>query len=153
RRERGVFAGAQVSQVQDDSWRSERERFQRLALQAALAGFVIFVVFGAIYYLAASSTAPRQVFLSYLVAFTFWLGIGLGCLVMLMLQYLTGGTWGFILRRILESGSRTTIVLAAAFIPVVLGLRWLYLWAQPSIVEADPHLQHLRPYLNVPFFV
>jgi hypothetical protein len=142
-----------MSPLHDDLWRPERERFQKLALQAALVGFIIFVAFGAIYYSMASWTVPRQFFLSYLVAFTFWLGIGLGCLVMLMLQYLTGGTWGFALRRILESGSSTTVVLAAAFIPVAVGIRWLYLWAQPTIVEADPHLQHLGPYLNVPFFV
>src|SRR5262249_16227938 len=118
-----------MSQAHADLWRAERERFQRLALQAALAGLIIFVAFWAIYYRNASWTVPRQFFLSYLVAFNFWLGIGLGCLVILMLQYLTGGTWGFILRRILESGSRTTIVLAVAFVPVALGLRWLYMWA------------------------
>ena len=34
-----------------------------------------------------------QFFRAYLVAFTYWLGIGLGCLVILMIQYLTGGAW------------------------------------------------------------
>jgi hypothetical protein len=142
-----------MSQAHDDLWRTERERFQRLALAASAAGLIIFVAFGAIYYLAATWTVPRQFFLSYLVAFNFWLGIGLGCLVILMLQYLTGGTWGFALRRILESASRTTVILAAAFIPLALGIRWLYLWAQPTVVKADPDLQHLGLYLNVPFFV
>ena len=42
--------------------------------------------------------SPAHFFRSYLVAFNFWLGIALGCLVILMLQYLTGGAWGILLR-------------------------------------------------------
>jgi hypothetical protein len=36
---------------------------------------------------------------SYLVAFCFCLGIALGSLAILLLQYLTGGGWGLVLRR------------------------------------------------------
>jgi hypothetical protein len=94
-----------------------------------------------------------QFFRAYLVAFTFWLGIGLGCLAILMIQYLTGGAWGVVLRRILESGSVTLAALAIMFSPILLGLHHVYPWAQPEAVVHDPILQYKRPYLNVPFFM
>ena len=36
----------------------------------------------------------RQFFHSYLFAFSFWAGISIGSLALLMLQHLTGGGWG-----------------------------------------------------------
>jgi hypothetical protein len=87
------------------------------------------------------------------VAYNFWLGIALGSLVILMLQYVTGGAWGFAIRRILESGTRTLLLLAVLFIPILVGMHWLYEWAQPDQVAASADLQHKSPYLNVPFFI
>jgi hypothetical protein len=93
-----------------------------------------------------------QFFRSYLVAFCFCLGIALGSLAILLLQYLTGGGWGLVLRRPLEAGTRTLPLLALLFVPILLGTSSLYIWTHPTEVEADPALQWKRPYLNVPFF-
>jgi hypothetical protein len=93
-----------------------------------------------------------QFFRSYLVAFCFCLGLALGSLAILLLQYLTGGGWGLVLRRGLEAATRTLPLLALLFIPIVLGVGSLYIWAQPDHVEGDPALEWKRPYLNVPFF-
>jgi hypothetical protein len=70
-----------------------------------------------------------------------------------MLYHLTGGAWGFLIRRVLEAGMRTLPLLAVLFIPVALGVRYLYVWARPEAVAADANLQHKQIYLNVPFFV
>lgn len=94
-----------------------------------------------------------QFFRSYLVAFCFCLGIGLGSLPILFLQYLTGGDWGLVLRRPLEAGTRTLPLLALLFIPVLFGIGSLYIWSHPAVVENDPVLQWKKPYLNVPFFI
>lgn len=93
-----------------------------------------------------------QFFRSYLVAFCFCLGIALGSLAILLLQYLTGGGWGLVLRRPLEAGTRTLPLLALLFVPILLGTGSLYVWSHPAEVEADAALQWKRPYLNVPFF-
>src|SRR5260370_20261669 len=107
--------------------------------------------------LAGAFWSLDQFFRAYLVAFTYWLGIGLGCFVILMIQYLTGGAWGVVLRRILESGSTTLAALAIMFAPILLGLQHIYLWAKPEAAVHDPILEqileHKRPYLNVPFFL
>ena len=48
--------------------------------------------------------SPTQFFRAYLAAYIFFLGFGLGCMVILMIYHLTGGAWGFLIRRILEAG-------------------------------------------------
>jgi hypothetical protein len=96
---------------------------------------------------------PVQFLRSYLAAYVFWVGVPLGCLALLMLQYLTGGAWGAVIRRPLESGTRTLPLMALLFVPVALGVGELYAWAQPEAVAHDPLLQHKRVYLNVPFFL
>src|SRR6516165_3678576 len=44
---------------------------------------------------------------AYLAAYLFFLGIGHGSLVILMVYYLTGGAWGYLIRKPLEAGMRT----------------------------------------------
>ena len=96
---------------------------------------------------------PTQFFRSYLFAYMFWIGIPLGCISIVMLHHLVGGGWGLVIRRLLESGSRTFVPLAVLFIPLLFGLSRLYLWAQPALVAADPILRQKQFYLNAPFFV
>ena len=139
-----------VPQVNQPDW----DRVQRLALLAAAAGVVLFAGLGLVLSLAGDIHGPVQFFLSYLVAYNFWLAIALGCLVILMLQYLTGGVWGLILRRVLESGSRTLAPLALLFLPILVGLflgdRSLYLWAQPRELEHDRELIQKSAYFSAP---
>src|SRR5262245_28789614 len=94
-----------------------------------------------------------QFYQSYLIAYLFWLGIALGCLPLLMLHHLVGGVWGFVIRRIVESGIRTLPVMALFFLPIAFGMHYLYEWSHAEAVAADPALQHKSLYLNVPFFL
>ena len=93
-----------------------------------------------------------QFFQSWLVGFLFVLGLSLGSLALLMLQHLSGGQWGLVARRVFEAASRTLPIVALAFIPVLFGMRPLFLWARPEAVQTDLVLQEKAPYLNVPFF-
>ena len=49
---------------------------------------------------------------AYLVAYTFWMGVVLGSLAILMVQHLSGGAWGVVLRRPLEAVVKTLPVMA-----------------------------------------
>ena len=120
-------------------------RLQKPLLIAGLGGLAICAI-GAFFNLG-------QFFRSYLVAYLFWVGIAIDCLGILMMQYLTGGAWGLILRRTLESASLTLPLLLLLFAPLLFGLSSLYVWARPAEVAADPLLQHKEAYLNVPFFL
>jgi hypothetical protein len=90
---------------------------------------------------------------SNLYGFLFWTGVSLGCLGLLMIQHLTGGRWGFAIRRILEAGSRAVVVAPLAFVPVALALPRVYVWARPDAVAADGLLRHQAAYLNPGFFL
>jgi len=95
-----------------------------------------------------------QFFRAYLVGFIYWMGAALGCLGFLMIQYLTGGSWGVVTRRIFEAAARTVFPLGLIlFIPIVLGMHSLYHWTHADAVAADPILQQKQPYLNVTFFL
>jgi hypothetical protein len=96
---------------------------------------------------------PPQFFRSYLTAYVFWLGVPLGCLGLLMVHHLVGGTWGFVIQRPLESALRTFPVMALLFVPLFFGLADLYVWARPEVVREDALLQQKAVYLNVPFFI
>jgi hypothetical protein len=97
--------------------------------------------------------ARAQFFQAYIVSYLFFLGLGLGSMAILMIQYITGGAWGAVIRRLLESATRTLPLLAVLFLPIALGLTDLYEWARPEHVAHDPILQHKSLYLNVPFFL
>ena len=90
---------------------------------------------------------------SYLIGFVFWTGVALGCLALAMLHQLTGGGWGVVIRRPLESAARTLPLMLVLFVPIALGLEQIYEWARPGAVEADHVLRHKEAYLNVPFFL
>lgn len=92
--------------------------------------------------------SPASFFRAYVVAYHFWLGLVMGCLVLLLTQYLTGGGWGILLRRILEAASRSLVPLIILFIPILLGLRFAYPWVE----QADQDHEFRQFYLRLPFF-
>ena len=52
-----------------------------------------------------------------------------GALAWLLVQYLSGGKWGLILRRPLEAMTRTWWLVALFFLPILFLMKDLYLWA------------------------
>ncbi|HUO85618.1 MAG TPA: hypothetical protein VM534_10940 [Thermoanaerobaculia bacterium] len=96
---------------------------------------------------------PEQFFRSWLVGFVFWAWITIGSIGVLSLQYLTGGTWGVLMRRPLEAAARTTPLLALLFVPLLFGLHSIYEWTHENVVAGDEILRQKAAYLNVPFFI
>ena len=95
----------------------------------------------------------QQFFRSYLMAYLFWLGVPVGCLGILMIHHLVGGTWGFVIQRSLESAIRTFPVMILLFVPLLFGLPDLFSWAHPEVVAQDPILRQKAAYLNIPAFI
>jgi hypothetical protein len=95
---------------------------------------------------------PAQFFRAYLIGWTFWTGIAVGSLALLMLQHLTGGGWGLVIRRVLEAATRTLPFMAVLFIPIILGSHTLYEWTNPEEVAKHPAVEFKAGYLNVPFY-
>lgn len=121
------------------------ERYRRPALLITVIGFALAAV--------GAWLDLEQFWRSYLLAYLFWLQIGLGCLAMVMLHHLAGGQWSALIRRIMETGAMTLLPLAALFLPLLLGLSVLYPWADAEHAQHSLLLQQKTAYLNVPFFV
>ncbi len=66
---------------------------------------------------------------AYLMGFMTCFNFVGGALAFLMVQYVSGGKWGQILRRPLEAMTRTIWVVIAMLIPVLLLMKHLYQWA------------------------
>src|SRR5687767_2650482 len=94
-----------------------------------------------------------QFFEAYLVGWTFWTGIAIGSLALLMLQHMTGGGWGFVIRRVLEAATRTLPIMAVLFIPIIAGAHSIYEWTHTEVLEQHPVVKFKTPYLNLGFFV
>ena len=93
---------------------------------------LIAAIFGAV-------TSPDKFYQSYLMAYLLVLGLTLGSLGLLMLQHLTGGNWGIIIRRPLEAAAQNIWLVFLMFVPVVLGMNSLYrAWMDPELRKADP---------------
>jgi hypothetical protein len=120
-------------------------RIPLIAAVAALLGALACAMLGA--------ANPKQFFFSWLVAFLFVLSLALGALFFVLIQYASQGSWGIVLRRIGETVFATLPVMAALFLPLLLGLRDLYSWSVPGAAEHDALLRWKAPFLNVPFFL
>jgi hypothetical protein len=84
----------------------------------------------------------EQALRSWLLGFILWGGIGLGAIGLLILQYLTGGAWGVVIRRTAEAASRTLPLLIILFLPIAFGVTHLYEWTHlppddPTVLQRD----------------
>jgi len=110
----------------------------------AWRSLIVGVVFGVVAIIGAFMR-PEEFYRAYLLGFMCWLGVALGSMAILMIRHLTGGGWGMVIRRTLGAAMRTLPLLALLFIPIILGMHRLYIWAQPLDNIADKHLrEHLQ---------
>lgn len=94
------------------------DRLQRAGL---FAGGVAALI--AVYGLTKS---PADFYHSYIFSYMLVLGLTVGSLGLLMLQHLTGGIWGMVIRRPLEAASRNLFLVLILFVPIVMGMKYLY---------------------------
>jgi len=125
--------------------RDDLKQWRTRALGVGIAGAVLCAV--------GLFVNPTQLYRSYLWAYLLVLGLSLGPLAWLMLQYLSGGAWGVVIRRPCEAAARTIPLVTAMFLPIVLGMNNLYQWMHADKIAASAAMQHKQPYLNLPFFL
>jgi hypothetical protein len=118
---------------------------QRLGTVAAVVGLLLAAVGFAI-------GGLERFYQAYLVAYTFWLGVAMGSLALLMVQHLSGGAWGVVIRRPLEAAVSTLPVMALLFLPIVPGMHDIYHWTHADALS-DPVIAAKAAYLNTPFFL
>jgi hypothetical protein len=115
----------------------------------------------------AKDDSMSRFFHSYLIGFTYFLGISLGALFFVILQHLVRAEWSVVVRRLAELLTMTfplmLLLSLGIVIPLLVGYQHLYLWTVDPVelqkMTSDPttmvsyHLIHVKePYLNSPFF-
>ena len=107
----------------------------RLLLVAAVAA-VISLLF------AFTHEGRNHLIRAYLMGYMTCFNFAGGALVMLMLQYVTGGKWGLLLRRPLEAMTRTLPLVALLFVPIIVFMKHLYVWARyPNVAASSQALR------------
>lgn len=93
-------------------------------------------------------TVPGEFAYAWLAAVTCWMAWALGSLGLLLIHALTGGRWGYLVRRPLAAGVATLPLLLLLWAPVLIATHRLYPWMEPGVAA---HLSN-GFYLNTPFF-
>lgn len=113
---------------------------------AVIAGAVVLLLVAAMLLIDAGAF-----FRGYLFAWVLWLGPALGAAALLMLHQLTGGKWGTAVRFELGSAASALPWAALLFAPLLVGMWWLYPWAQQP-VHSEGELIHFKPAYLQPWF-
>lgn len=95
----------------------------------------------------------EQALRSWLLGFIFWGGIALGSLGVLMLQYLTGGAWGVVIRRFLEAATRTLPLIILFFVPIALGVAYGKFYEWTHLPPTDHIMEHRGIYMTAWFWI
>lgn len=120
--------------------------FNRWQTRALLVGAIATVIS-----LVGAFLQPTAFFRSYLFAWLFWCGLSFGALVIVMMQFLTGGQWGLAIRGLSTAAFRTLPLMAVLFVPVLLGIHQIYSWSNGDHGDTGNY-HHKAQYLTVPFF-
>ena len=104
---------------------------------------IVFVVAGlASLIFLLSPGGAGHILRAYLLGFMICFSFAGGGLVMLMLQYVSGGKWGMLLRRPLEAMSRTLWLVSLMFIPIGIFAKHLYQWAKYPTIQNELDAMH-----------
>lgn len=121
----------------------QRNRYMMGAIAVGVVGLVLSII-GAIFDL-------EGFFQSYLVAYLYWVGVTVGCFSLMMLMNLLDGALSFSTQRFFAAGARTLPIMALLFVPIAVGVGYLYPWTSPSIAEALPAAK--ASYYTIAFFL
>ncbi len=106
--------------------------------------------------LAQLAVDPKRALFAYAAGFDVALTIALGALLFVMIARTTRARWFVVLERLTGAIAATLPLFPVLFLPVALGLRWLYPWAgPPGALDAEGRAwaAHAHAWLNAPFFV
>jgi hypothetical protein len=112
--------------------------------RALITGAIFAVLSVVLAFLAASMEhdGVDHLLRSYLLGYIFCWGLTVGGLALLMVQYVSGGKWGLLIRRPLEAMSRCLPLVFVLFLPIGFFMKKLYIWAKYSDAESA-FRQHL----------
>lgn len=131
--------------------------------RALLVALVFALLAAADFYLHPGDLSLDYVLRGWLMGLIVCFSFAVGGMALLMVQHVSGGKWGLLIRRPLEAMSRTLPLVFLMFLPVAICVKRLYLWARISNPEEALHagiinaiqahaIAYKRPFLNIEGF-
>jgi hypothetical protein len=102
---------------------------------------------------------PQATSHSYLIAFTYWVGISVAALIMVAIFHTAKAKWVTVVRRTMETMAMCVPVFAVLILGLIPMMTHLFPWVPGSELAKhftgteQHHLHHKQIYLNVPFFI
>jgi hypothetical protein len=111
------------------------------------------VALGVLAFAMALLQAPERAWASYLTALVFVSGISLGGFFFVAVNHIVKAGWSTSIRRLSEGFTSFLPIMLIASLVLVLGVKYLYPWANPEVVAENPLIQAKTAYLNVGFLL
>lgn len=96
---------------------------------------------------------PDSFFPAYWFGLMFWTQLSVGCLVLLLVQFLTGGKWGEASAPLLRGGAGGLYILLPLFLPVFFALPHIFSWTHIQVGVSSMALVRKRIWLNPAAFI
>ncbi len=113
----------------------------------------VLIAIGVITFAAGLMKNQERIWASYLVSFFFFACAGLGGLFWSAIQNLAKAGWSVSVRRYAEGMTSYIPVMVVTSFILILGLKYLYPWADHEKVAESAILQSKTSYLNVGFLI
>ncbi|MFM1919834.1 MAG: hypothetical protein RLZZ303_1468 [Candidatus Hydrogenedentota bacterium] len=130
-------------------------QWQRKALSAGMVFTAVTLILSIVASFFSEVPFLDKMFQPFLVAWIFWLGLGVCSLAVVFLHHLCGGAWSYTVQRFVEAGSRTLPFFFVTGIVIVLGGAWLstvYPWTDEAYIEKYHIVANKAAFLNLPTF-
>ena len=102
--------------------------------------------------LLAWMTSWKAFFYGYLAAALLSWSVSIGSLTFMYIFGLTAGKWGRAAWPWLAINARLMPLCGLIFLPVLLGLHELYVWADPGYLSSFEHTEHRQWFYGIPFY-
>ena len=114
---------------------------------------LVFMAFGLVVFLCGLFAAPERIWPNFLIAEYYFIGLGMGAVFFIAIQYVSNGGWAVGMRRIPEAMGSTLPIAGLGALVLIFGIHALYEWSHVAVVAEDPILRGKQAWLNEPFFI
>lgn len=113
----------------------------------------VFIAIGVVTFAVGLLKNQERMWAAYLVAFFFFACVGLGGLFWSAIQNLSKAGWSVSVRRYAESMTAYIPVMVVSSMVLILGLKYLYPWADHEVVANNALIASKTKYLNTGFLI
>jgi hypothetical protein len=96
--------------------------------------------------------SPERLWPAYLTAFFYFSCLGLGGLFFTAIQHIAKAGWSSSIRRLSESMTAFIPVILVGGLVLLIGMKYLFPWANAEVIASSPMVAAKTGYLNVGFF-